>query len=586
MGKWFNTNTEREGIVMDIEGRRIVDGELTQDFLRNNQVLVQMLIGEFGTQINAAGLTPANNYRFYLKGGNALAILTNRVPDGDYDFQLRPPDAVYANWAAAFPALDVALLTALENTVINTQIRAANAGLAFNVTSFLPATIQAWAATANNPVHENHIDVANLVQQARRNDILEIGTNFRNSSYRQIVTDPNFHNGRLEGHGVVAFAAQALAGLAGNFGPMIYVNYTIPGFILYRMVLSYQYSDNDGNFNLKSEIIDVSVPRPGSGEVFMAQSGVVTHFRPTGNLNFPFEIPGWGYHLYENINLLQEIELGISGSPHKRAKRERRLLEAYNAMTTANGAVGRVDTILPPQINEPQHNNTFGPPFQQISGYFGILSYNVKHYNAFEQNATAYLQAHIAANLKQHFIISEEAWGRSRTQWQKLVYYRLSRAFDKKVVTVEAARSAVAKLLCSYRSAYASYDGGRLDMRENITFQYISPFSRLENGDLLPCDYVVAQVVTEVYRELNRFYINRDRYMAHGLVPPLPAPQVPPAFSCIAVCEGASGGAKFFIVFQNCGQALPLWNNHLEEVLANTILESQRYALTKYLQRP
>lgn len=48
---------------MDLEGRRIVDGEFTHDFLSNNQALVQMLIGEFGRQINAAGLTRANHYR-------------------------------------------------------------------------------------------------------------------------------------------------------------------------------------------------------------------------------------------------------------------------------------------------------------------------------------------------------------------------------------------------------------------------------------------------------------------------------------------------------------------------------------------
>lgn len=574
---------------MDLEGRRIVDGELTHDFLNNNQALVQIMIGEFGRQINAAGLTRANHYRFYLKGGNALALLTNAAIDGDYDFQLRPPDATYANWAAAFPALDTAILTALTNTVTITQNSAAIAGLAFNVNSFLPATIQAWAATANNPIHEKHIDVANLAQRARRDDIRQIGTNFRNSSYRQIVTNPNFHNGRVEGPGVVLFAANPFATAAAtNFGPMIYVNYTIPGFILYRMVYSYQYSDNDGNFNLKSEIIDVSVPRPGSGEVFMAQDGVVTHFRATGNAQFPFEIPGWGYHLYENINLLQEIELGISGSPHKRSKRERRLLDAYTAMTTANGRAGVVDTILPPQINEPQNNNTFGAPFQQISGYFGILSNNVKRYNTFDQNAIAYLQAHIGEYIKTHFKMSELNWGSSRKQWQKLVYYRLSKKFDKKVVTVGAAKGAVAKLLLPYRSQYGKYGMDQLDMKEGITFQYISPFSILETEDLLPCDYVVVEVVTAVYRNLNLFYYKEagDRYRAHGQVPPPPAPQVPPAFSCIAVCKENPVGAMFFIVFQDCGQAaLPPPNYHLEEVLTNSILESQRYALTECLQR-
>lgn len=571
---------------MDLEGRRIVDGELTHDFLNNNQALVQMLIREFGIQINLLVLNIFPLCRFYLKGGNALAILTNRVPDGDYDFQLRPSDADYANWATAFPALDAAILTALTNTVTITENNAANAGLAFNVNSFLPTTIQAWAATAHNPIHDKNIDVANLVQITRRNNVQQIGTNFRNSSYRQIVTNPNFHNGRVEGPGAVLFAATPFAGTAANFGPMIYVNYTIPGFILYRMVFSYRYSDNDGDFNLKSEIIDVSVPRPGSGEVFMAQNGVVTHFRATGNVQFPFEIPGWGYHLYENINLLQEIELGISGSPHKRVKRERRLLEAYTAMTTANGGAGVVDTILLPYINEPQNNNTFGPPFGQISGYFGILSYNVKHYNAFEPNATVYLHAHIAANIEAHFRISEQNWGVSRRQWQKLVYFRLSRTFDKKVVTVGAAKSAVAELLRPYRSEYGKYGEDHLDMKEGATFQYISPFSRLESEDLLPCDYVVAEVVTDVYRNLARFYYRRDRYQAHGNIPPPPAPQAPPAFSCIAVCKGNSAGVKFFIVFQDCGQtALPPLNNHLEEVLTNSILESQRYALTECLQR-
>lgn len=578
---------------MDLDGRRTVDAELTRDFLGNNQPLVQMLIAEFGRQIQLAGLTPANNYRFYLKGGNALAILANKPLSGDYDFQLRPPDATYANWAVAFPILDTAILTALRNTVTNTQLAAAAAGLAFWVNSFLPATIQGWAATAGNPIHEKHIDVANLVQRGRRDDVQEIGTNFRSSNYRQIVTDPNYHNGRVEGAGAVVFAANPFATAAAtNFGPMIYVNYTIPGFILYRMVFSYQYSDNDGSFNLKSEIIDVSVPRPGSGEVFMAQEGVVTHFRATGNPQLPFEIPGWGYHFYENINLLQEIELGISGSPHKKKKRETRMLEAYNAMTAANpkrsGAIGDISTISPLRIHEPQNNNTFGPPFTQICGYFGVLSYHVKDYHAFDPYAIAYLQNHIIENIQCHFKISEKNWGASRIQWQKLVYFRLSREFDEKVVTVGAAKGAVANLLLPYRSACAAYGLRHLDMKEGITFQYISPFSGLKDVDLLPCDYVVAEVVTDVYKNLNKFYLGRDRYIAHGNVLPAPrVPQLPPAFSCIAVCSKDLAGAKFFVVFQDCGQqVLPQLNNHLEEVLSHSILESQRYTLTKYLEHP
>lgn len=38
------------------------------------------------------------------------------------------------------------------------------------------------------------------------------------------------------------------------------MNYAIPGFILYRMVYSFSYTLGTETFNLKSEIMDISIP--------------------------------------------------------------------------------------------------------------------------------------------------------------------------------------------------------------------------------------------------------------------------------------------------------------------------------------
>ncbi len=565
------------GDIMDPDKRRVLDAVITKDFLAKNQLIVRMIVNEFAVQMNAAGLT-GPGYRFYLKGGNALSILSGRPIDGDYDFQLMPSDAAYADWGNSFPMLDTAIMNVLTGTIINVADQIAGMPApqpGFNVSSFTAAALRGWAGTAGNPINKAGIDLSNLVQGDRQNNIRRIGINYRMHTFHQIVTDPNFVQNRIEGD--VQIDIQNFNNpRARNLGPMIYVNYTIPGFILYRVVYSYIYNIGGDTFNLKSEIIDVSVPRPGSAERHMSQEGVVTHFRPA--VVYPFDIPGWGYHFYENINLLQEIELGISGSPQKGDKRISRLGDSMRALITANDPNRqRLSSILKMTMNEPGNNGTV----TSIRGYFGALAYNINDYNAYNQDAIVYLQNKIMDKISSHYKISESLWGQSKfTDCQKLVYYKLSSKFDKAVNTISAAIDLINIFLQPYQNQCEK----RLRMTAGETFQYISPLTELLTDGLLPCDYIVAEVKTVVFNKLKGFCSNRAgevRYNGFGT--PVAA------FSCV-LNSPANKPRMFkgtlFVIFQDCGNRLSQpCNTHITEILQRSILESQRYSLTKSLEQ-
>jgi hypothetical protein len=130
----------------------------------------------------------------------------------------------------------------------------------------------------------------------RRTSCITIGTSFGRRTYSEIVRDPHygFAEGRLDlGRPTNEIQGVALPANCAHCGPAIYVNNTIPGFILYRMAYACNYTVGTDGFSIKSEIIDISIPRAGSAEIYMSQEGAVTRFRLLGG----FTIPGWGISL-------------------------------------------------------------------------------------------------------------------------------------------------------------------------------------------------------------------------------------------------------------------------------------------------
>jgi len=563
---------------MNHEHRRILDAEITKNFLALNTVIVKMLVKEFSARITAAGYTSANGYRFYLKGGNAFSMLKGVEPDGDYDFQLRPPDAVYANWNGAFPDIDGRIIAALAETVANVanQIAAMpHPQPGFNTTMFTAAALQEWSRTEGNPVKKAGIKLDGLVQGKRRNNLLKIGTQYVLCKYLQIVKDPQYINGRIEGR--VSFSkAEFTAPAAKNFGPMIYVNYTIPGFILYRLAYSYRYSIDGEVFNLKSEIIDISVPRPGSAEVFMSQHGVITHFRRAPE-ELQFDIPGWGYHFYENINLLQEIELGISGSVHKRDKRINRLEETIDKLAAVNKGKSVLKRVLKMKMKEPQG---IGARSLFICGYFGALAHNIFHYGVYNKKAIKDIYKNAGSNLKSRFQISESYWGESRFKdWEKIVYFKLSlnrvkgKNFDKSVNTVAAVKRLIGSKLMHYS-----------DLVLNSNYQYISPLEKLDNEDFMPCDYAVVEVTREKFEALVFRLGTLNDYSPYN------NRANPSAFTYLLRCSSHGRGDEFkgtlrVLVKKGGDQLTTPRKTNIRKFLERSILESQRYSMAEVIQK-
>ncbi len=117
--------------------------------------------------------------------------------------------------------------------------------------------------------------------------------------------------------------------------PTVYVNCTISGFLLYRLALIYEYvlyENTEGeaqSIKIKSEVVDLSIPRLLTPESELSTQDKVSMVTEKDS----FYIPGWRYHLFENLLLLGEIRLGISGSEHKKAKRETRVIQAMSYLS-------------------------------------------------------------------------------------------------------------------------------------------------------------------------------------------------------------------------------------------------------------
>lgn len=557
---------------MTPEEKRFIEAGITQRFLHDNAAIVGRIIEKFGSVMRLNMPGEAAGYNFYLKGGNSISILNNEEVTGDFDFQLMPPHNEYNNWPQLFDNVDNLVLGMLKKTVEDTAADIENMPppkLGFNIDCFKVENLQSWAR--GNLFNEKIIDLSGLLRHERLDKILLIGRNFGDSSYKEIIKNPNFNNGRLEVEN--SFKSDKFNEIGTNFGPSVYVNYTIPGFILYRMVYSYRYSIGGESFNLKSEIIDVSVPRKGSAEVYMSQEGAVTHFRDSGLAQYPFKIPGWGYHFYENLNLIQENFLNISASPQKLDKRINRFKLAMQKLQDANRGThpSSINQLLKNNINEPANNHTTSAPYTAIKGYLGAMEFNVFDYNGkYNQYIIYKLIGPISFHILNSYNIANNYWEANIEDWKRLTYFRLSREANKTVSSVSIVKSCIIQFMINCKPA----------MILNRTYQFITPLMDLEDIDF-PFDYVVIEVINDSYN-IFRDYCKRKTGSQfyeefHNN-----------AFSCW-INEPQTADRpfkrKFALIVQRCpGDKLPANVDITDQFLLRCILESQRHPLAQHLE--
>lgn len=137
--------------------------------------------------------------------------------------------------------------------------------------------------------------------------------------------------------------------------PSIYVNHTIPGFFLYRLAIVYGFrithKGKTEDIRFKSEVVDLSTPRMGNPESYISAKDEITILNDDANGHF--KIPGWRYMLFENLLLIGEIELGISGSAHKENKRKSRASKALLEISGLNNRHNSLKVLgNAPTINE------------------------------------------------------------------------------------------------------------------------------------------------------------------------------------------------------------------------------------------
>ncbi len=561
--------------MITLDEKRFIEAGITKQFLQDNAAIVGRIIEKFGSVMRLNLPLGGAGYNFYLKGGNSISILNNSDITGDFDFQLMPPHNNYNNWPQLFDDVDNLVLGVLRITVEDTAQDIDNMPppkLGFNEGCLDVNNLRQWAQ--NNPFNGNVIDLSHLLRHERRDDISLIGRNFGDSSYTDITSNPNFHDGRLEGQNILTFESDNFNNIGTNFGPAIYVNYTIPGFILYRMVYSYRYSIDGENFYLKSEIIDVSVPRKGSAEVYMSQEGVVTHFRDSGVAQYPFKIPGWGYHFYENLNLIQENLLNISGSPQKLNKRIDRLRLAMEKLQDANrGANPRsIKQLLPININEPANNNTTAAPYTLIKGYFGVMAFNVYDYNGlYDQNAIANVLNSINNQILSYYNIADSYWRKSVEDWKRLAYFRLSRELDRTVSSARGVRSCIMQFMRKCKPVMA------LDQ----TFQFITPLMYSGDNIDFPFDYIVMNVINTSYNTFSDYCKKEAGYNRFQEFPN-------DVFVC-TINDPSNTNKKFkrtlaLVVQKWPAAVLPAKVDITDQFLLRSILESQRHPLARHFE--
>lgn len=459
---------------MTLDEKRKTEAALTSEFVGKNKgkllEIAKCLAAKFDT-----GMRDMKN--FYLKGGNAFYILDKEggsdltgkdAPEGDYDFQFVPDESVYDCWQNKIKKIDENILCALKETAKEYKN-------GFNTDCFKDENIiQLLSKNIDGHPSDIKITARELVSGAAR-----IGAKYLTLGYSEVAKAAMAEPDKRIKLDTADFCSETIAE---GCEPSVYVNYTIPGFILYRMVYKFRYTavinGRQQKFSLKSEIADISVPRVGSGEVYMSQEGVVTNFRKKCDFN----IPGWGYHLYENINLIQEIDFGISGSAHKKAKREARLKRAAEALIKANGgAEGTfkdITALLGYTVSEPYSSTES----KEILGYYSALIYSLKDNDDFKD-----VIGKIYKNCVDAYFNDLLKWLGDSLKWKALHKFKTN---DRFALTVSDIKTAVNVVIngCNESLSYKSI---------RISTQYLSPFLYADNRFKCAFDYAEIGVADD-----------------------------------------------------------------------------------------
>ncbi|MCM1045609.1 MAG: hypothetical protein NC417_08875 [Candidatus Gastranaerophilales bacterium] len=403
-----------------VQKRRQLDSEITAKFLADNGPLVQQAVRRFMEKLEAGAHGLVEHY--YLKGGNAIAVLEGEAMTGDYDFQLVPTQNVYQNWRKRRIDVETLIFSALEEAA--------------------KTLVQSRVDESAFEVERLQTGKDRLVKKNKITGKVVIGSDYYEKSCSDILKDPHYkkETRRLE----LTHAGTPLAVGDGTREYYIYANYTIPEFLLYRLVISYGYELTQGGrteeIPLKSEMIDVSIPRVGSAECYLSQEGVITHFRRKDG----FLIPGWGYHFYENINLCQEVSLHYSGSPHKRGKRINRLKRAISALAACNG--NNPDVLLGEKMSEDDGAGT-----HETLAYAGAMNYPVGQLAAGEDQPSVFKELYqkLLAQTLDHMTTVRAQWdGKDPLAdlAKLLVVFRAQKSMDTNIIPASQAKDVVTKL--------------------------------------------------------------------------------------------------------------------------------------------
>lgn len=364
---------------------RMYEAYITKRFLKENKEEIESIFDCFCDKVrNNAVLSSLGTDNFYLKGGNGYDLLKEitaceeelvaiansaiikekkerffSVMKGDFDFQLIPD---YEH-GQKIEDIDAAVIDVLKQTTKEYFGSAHNTKEAINLNAF---QFQRFPSEPEDEFGQQKSDIINMSHEFVGNaravnltdhvvNVKKIGEKYRNSKTMDILKSHDLIEGRLNisSNEIMneKINTDSLMPVEQNhmseYPFTIYVNYTIPEFILYRLVFRVPMENkrtieilgpNEEVLKkqvvlyLKSEIIDISVPRQDSIEIML--DSTMSPRKIALPEFYPFGIPGWEYHFCENLNLLQENYLGISGSPWKKGKRIARGQEALNQLKT------------------------------------------------------------------------------------------------------------------------------------------------------------------------------------------------------------------------------------------------------------
>ncbi|MCG9595178.1 hypothetical protein L1D15_00435 [Vibrio sp. Isolate25] len=361
------------------EIKRRVDSEITEKFLEVVAVPTEAAALRADAALRTkAGLNTNNIYYHYLKGGAALTKLnTGGHPTSDWDFQVMPDLATYTKWATgANPNAELDTVHDAMIEVLEDAAQALRAGVGPNdVTVGMNTTMNNWLTgellgIIEKVVREETglVGPITVAYQNNQSRCYQVGRDMRYLPEWEMRNHRLFNNNsqRIE-FGPLDTVSHTMTDNISGLGyqaqctPTIYVNHTIPGFLLYRLAIVYDFrithGGNTEDIRFKSEVVDLSTPRMGNPESYISVKDEVTVL--SDDQNNEFKIPGWRYMLFENLLLIGEIELGVSGSPHKEAKRKERAAAAFYAIAGLNNnranlkALGNAATIqeIPNQQN-------------------------------------------------------------------------------------------------------------------------------------------------------------------------------------------------------------------------------------------